>query len=155
MTGECKHRSSAKDDLPLSQPVIATPIGESASESAIPGTGEQDSVVPDLERQQDDVMPSEPMPLTTSELADYLGVSRARVQAWITTNAVKTVSVGDSIRIPFSEYERRVRGRRNLALMKKRLEMRLYLTVLINEGSIVERGYRNGHPVFVHRDFAS
>jgi len=98
--------------------------------------------------------PSEPLPLTPKELADYLGVPLTRVEEWIRTQAVKTVDVNGSVRIPFFEYERRAKGRRGIEMMSKRRKMRLYLTVLVYQGDIVERGYRNGHPVFVASEYA-
>jgi len=107
------------------------------------------------EANRDTYWPSEPLPLTPQELADYLGVPLTRVEEWMRTHAVMTVDVNASVRIPFFEYERRVKGKRGIERMRKRRKMRLYLTVLVDQGHVVERGYRNGHPVFVASEFAS
>jgi excisionase family DNA binding protein len=96
----------------------------------------------------DNVNLIELVPLTPTELADYLGVTLPQVEEWMRSGEVTTVDVNESLRIPFFEYERRVKGKHGLKKLKSMREMRSAITGLIHEGLLVEDGYRDGYIVF-------
>jgi excisionase family DNA binding protein len=88
------------------------------------------------------------VPLTPTELAYYLGVELKQIEDWIEAGEVKTIKSNGATRIPFSEYERRVKGAQGLQKLKEDRRMRVSITGLIHEGCVVENGYRDGYPVF-------
>jgi hypothetical protein len=95
------------------------------------------------------------IPLTPTELADFLGVRLSKVEEWIRAREVTTVDYNGATRIPFWEYERRAKGARGLRELQKWREMRVSFTALVHEGRVVENGYRNGHPVFATHEQAA